>query len=326
MNSAGTHLAAQTGGPRTVAIIAVIAILGWFVFGTACARPGSLSSDIPGQWQATNRAWHITLRSDKTLEISTIGPSVSGTYRLDSSGTLYFDLQDGRHFNSQVTMPDRNRMILSDSAGTTSFERVQGTASVQNGVLPPGAIRQVAPATATSDPDLRGALEALDPVVRGRINRCPEDSMSVPWSFSAIVAPAPPRNPLAQPILPRDAPTGPTIAGYQQYRLFDSPTVKGHYIHEFNDYLMAVSESDRLNGIDMRFQIDLYAASYRTYDLGTKMWSDWSTRGSFGNRVHFAEFLVERRNGIWTPRGTIYMQPVGMELHAVNCRDLPPLD
>ena len=49
-------------------------------------------------------------------------------------------------------------------------------------------------------------------------------------------------------------------------------------------------------------------------------------QGSFGNEVHFAQFIVERRNGLWTPRGTIYMQPMGMELHAVNCSNIPPLD
>lgn len=102
--------------------------------------------------------------------------------------------------------------------------------------------------------------------------------------------------------------------GYQQYGLYPSPKVAGHYIWRMTFPAYA------------SYQVDLYAVSYRTWDMNTARWSDWTTKGSFGNDVHFAQFVIERRNGVWNPRGTIYMQPMGAELRSVDCSTTPPLD
>jgi hypothetical protein len=176
--------------------------------------------------------------------------------------------------------------------------------------------------------DIAGVMGALDPVINNLTTRCPggPNVATAPWSVSAIVTPGVRENPFAGQLVPPGTPTKPTVVGFQQYRLFDSPTVPGHYLWRMTWPQMPVSGADRLNGIDARYQVDLYAVAYRTYDLKTNQWDNWSTKGSFGNEVHFAQFVVEHNNGQWTPRGTVYMQPMGMQLHAVDCSGVPPLE
>jgi hypothetical protein len=174
--------------------------------------------------------------------------------------------------------------------------------------------------------DMPGVYAALDPILNSITTRCPANVMTAPWSVSAIVSPGVRENPFAGQLVPPGTPTGPTVVGYQQYRLYASPSQAGHYLWRITNPPMPVSNSDRLNGIDARYQIDLYAVSYRTFDVRTQQWDRWSTKGSFGNDVHFAQFIVERSNGRWTPRGMVYMQPVGMELHSVDCSKIPPLE
>lgn len=173
--------------------------------------------------------------------------------------------------------------------------------------------------------DIAGVYAVLDPILKSITTRCPADVMTAPWSVSAIVSPGVRENPFAGQLVPPGTPTGPTVVGFQQYRLYASPTVAGHYLWRITNPPVPVSNSDRLNGIDARYQVDLYAVSYRTFDVKTNRWDDWSTRGSIGNEVHFAQFIIERINGRWTPRGTVYMQPAGMELHSVDCSKVPPL-
>jgi hypothetical protein len=154
----------------------------------------------------------------------------------------------------------------------------------------------------------------------GVTNRCPSGGLFDQWSFSAIVMPAPTPNRFTPQL---GAPTGSTLLGYQQYQLMLSQRGSGHYLWRMTFPQIQVTPSDGLNGIDARYQVDFYAVSYRTYDVRTGEWSQWSTKGSFGNEVHFAQFAVERQNGRWVPRGTIYMQPMGAELHPVQCANLP---
>jgi hypothetical protein len=45
-------------------------------------------------------------------------------------------------------------------------------------------------------------------------------------------------------------------------------------------------------------------------------------KGSFGNAIQSAQFVIEQRNGRWIPRGTIYMRPMRMELHPVDWQQL----
>ena len=174
--------------------------------------------------------------------------------------------------------------------------------------------------------DMPGVYAVVDPILNSIATRCPVNAMTAPWSVSAIVAPGVRENPFARQLVPPGTPTVPTVVGYQQYRLYASPSQAGHYLWRITNPPVQVSSSDRLNGIDARYQVDLYAVSYRTFDLKTNRWDGWSTKGSFGSDVHFAQFIVERINGRWTPRGTIYMQPMGMQLHSVDCSKLPPLE
>lgn len=108
-------------------IAAAIAILGFLGYATIwkLLPIGALDSAILGEWQATDRPWHIMFRADKTIGMSTIGPLKLGTYRLDSNGTLWVDMQNGQHFRAAVRMPSHDQINLADPDGTlTSFQRV----------------------------------------------------------------------------------------------------------------------------------------------------------------------------------------------------------
>jgi len=109
-------------------IAAAIAILGFLGRATLVdlLPIGSLNTNILGEWQATDKPWHIVFRSDNTIGMSTLFGSLKpGTYRLDTSGTLWVDMQDGHRYKASVKMPNRNRMNLIDADGVfTSFERV----------------------------------------------------------------------------------------------------------------------------------------------------------------------------------------------------------
>jgi hypothetical protein len=172
---------------------------------------------------------------------------------------------------------------------------------------------------AQTNDDLRGALGSLDPIINGASTFCTASDGKT-YAVSAAVVPAAQPNPFTPQL---GAPTGEKITGYLQFALYVG--TKGHYIWRMTFPALPVTPSDRLNGIDGRYQVDLYAISYRTYDMQTGRWSEWTTKGSFGTEVHFAQFTVERKNGIWNPRGTIYMQPVGTVLHSVDCHTAPPL-
>jgi hypothetical protein len=174
-------------------------------------------------------------------------------------------------------------------------------------------------ASAQNNDDLRGALTILDPVIQGASSFC-RAADGKTYAVSAAVVPAAQPNPFTPQL---GAPTSPGVAGYLQFALYVG--TQGHYIWRMTFPALPVSSSDHLNGIDARFQVDLYAMSYRTYDTQTGRWGEWTTKGSFGNDVHFAQFIVERKNGIWNWRGTLYMQPLGTKLQAVDCRTAPPL-
>jgi hypothetical protein len=196
-------------------------------------------------------------------------------------------------------------------------------------VLLAAAVILALPASASSQitDDLKGAVATIDPILNGVTTRCPAGpSISQRWSVSAVVTRGIQQNPFTPQLVPPGTPTGPTVVGYQQYALYPSPSVSGHFIWRITHPTMSVSPSDRLNGIDARYQIDLYAMSYRTWDPKSRSWSKWTTEGSFGKDVHFAHFIVERTNGVWKPQGTIYMEPIGAQLRAVDCTTLPPLE
>jgi hypothetical protein len=190
-------------------------------------------------------------------------------------------------------------------------------AAMTLGAVMLGAVR-LAPAEPPNE-DLRGALGTLDPIMNRITSFCGAADGKT-YAVSAAVVPAAVPNPFTPQL---GAPTSPTVTAYLQFAL--TVGTQGHYIWRMTFPALPVSPSDQLNGIDRRFQVDLYATSYRTYDIRTSSWTEWTTQGSFGKDVHFAQFIVERRNGTWTPRGTIYMQPLGTELHAVDCRAAPPL-
>lgn len=181
----------------------------------------------------------------------------------------------------------------------------------------------VAPAGAQVGPDLQGAVGTVDPIMQSLTSRCPAGPpLSQPWSYSAVVGQGVTQNPFA-PLVRPAAPSAGPILGYQQYQLYASTKVTGHYIWKMTFPALSLLGSDRLNHIDGRYQVDFYAQSYRTWDRTSQRWSDW-TQGLIGKDVHFAQFIIERRDGVWTPRGTIYMQPAGTALRSVDCGALPP--
>jgi hypothetical protein len=183
----------------------------------------------------------------------------------------------------------------------------------------------VAPRGSVPPPDRRAAFDAVEVVIRNASTRCPLGGQEItkPYSFSTVVSLGAQPSPFSEQLVPPGTLSGARILGYQQYRLYASPTIQGHYIWHLPFQELPVSNSDRFNGVDARFQIDLYAVSYRLWDVSIGRWSNWTTNGSFGNDVHFANFIVEHRGGVWAPRGTIYMQPMGAELRSVDCQSIP---
>jgi hypothetical protein len=85
---------------------------------------------------------------------------------------------------------------------------------------------------------------------------------------------------------------------------------------------VSITNADQLNGIDARYRVDLYAKAYRIYDTRTRRWSDWTTAGSFGNDVHYASFMLQRKHGNWEIQGGFLINTTG-KLKAVNCATLP---
>lgn len=169
--------------------------------------------------------------------------------------------------------------------------------------------------------DLRNALNVLDPIMQSATTQCTVGNGQI-FLFSAVTQPAIPQNPFTPQLVAPNTPAAGTILGYYEFALFLSP--QGHYISRMTFPALPVTDADQLNGIDARYQIDFYAKAYRIYDTRTGQWSDWTNEGSFGSDVHYASFVLQRRNGTWQTQGGFLINTNG-RLTSVNCATLPPL-
>jgi hypothetical protein len=168
--------------------------------------------------------------------------------------------------------------------------------------------------------DLRDALNALQPVINSVVTECTNPKGET-FLFSAVTVPETPQNSFTPLLVPPGAPSPGSVGGYYQFALYLSS--QGHYISRMTFPAVSITNADQLNGIDARYQVDLYAKAYRTYDTRTARWSDWTTAGSFGNDVNYASFTLQRRNGNWQIQGGFLINANG-KLRAVNCATLPP--
>jgi hypothetical protein len=168
--------------------------------------------------------------------------------------------------------------------------------------------------------DLRDALNALDPVTQKVVSQCTIDG--VKYLFAAVTVPQAQQNPFTPMLTPGGSPAPGSVIGYYQFALYLSQY--GHYISRMTFPAQPLTNADQLNGIDSRYQVDLYAKAYRIYDTRTGRWSDWTTAGSFGNDVHYASFTLQRRQGVWQIEGGFLINTNGT-LTAANCAALPPL-
>lgn len=103
-----------------------IAILGFLGYNSIknLIPIGPLNNEIIGQWQATDRPFHLELRSSGNCEMSTIGSPTSCTFRI-MDNVLYIDTQNGGRFKAAARMLGHDRLELRDPDGsTTIFNRI----------------------------------------------------------------------------------------------------------------------------------------------------------------------------------------------------------
>ena len=167
--------------------------------------------------------------------------------------------------------------------------------------------------------DLRDALNALQPVINSVVSQCTNTSGETSL-FSAATVPVTSQNPFTPQLITPGSPSPGSVGGYYQLALYLSS--QGHYISRMTFPAVFITNADQLNGIDARYRVDLYAKAYRIYDTRTRRWSDWTTAGSFGNDVHYASFMLQRKHGNWEIQGGFLINTTG-KLKAVNCATLP---
>jgi hypothetical protein len=175
------------------------------------------------------------------------------------------------------------------------------------------------PARSEISPDLRDALNTLEPVVNEVFSRCTVGGVT--YMVTAVRMPQIQPNPFT-PILPTPgAPPAGSIGGYYEIALYLSKS--GHYIMRMTTSALSITGADELNGIDARFQVDLYAKAYRIYDMRTGHWGAWTTEGSFGNDVQLGSFTLQRQHRTWGITGGFSINTNG-NLTAADCSALPP--
>ena len=146
------------------------------------------------------------------------------------------------------------------------------------------------------------ALMALEPIRLATFAEC-NNARGEKFLFTKVLAPASGR-----------------VAGYYQLSLV--PTPNGDYVSKIVTAAVHLSDADLRNGIDARYQVDLYVPSYRMYDVATGKWSEWTSEHSLGNSVHYGSFTVIKRNGKWVVDGGYQIHTNG-KLQPANCSELP---
>jgi hypothetical protein len=85
--------------------------------------PAALSRGIVGTWQATDRPFTIEFFPNGSIRMTTIGPAKTGSYRLDSMGTLMIQLEDGKRLQSTARVTGE-QLTLTDADGPLFFKRM----------------------------------------------------------------------------------------------------------------------------------------------------------------------------------------------------------
>jgi hypothetical protein len=85
---------------------------------------------IVGEWQAAGRPWHIVIRADKTIGMSSIGSAdpgnmEPGTFRLWSEGNVLINMKNGKDFTATFRefTPNQFDLVDSENGAVTVFAR-----------------------------------------------------------------------------------------------------------------------------------------------------------------------------------------------------------
>jgi hypothetical protein len=105
--------------------------------------PFQISALIYGEWKAVRNPlrpddpvppWTLDFHPNGltdlergTISMSTIGPTKSGQYRIESEGpentTIFVDMDDGSHYKAGIALYGAGELLLVDENGTTTFHR-----------------------------------------------------------------------------------------------------------------------------------------------------------------------------------------------------------
>jgi len=119
-----------------IAVVVVLALgyLGFMQFKNVLVGPQSGGyvdiGAIVGEWQAAGRPWRIVFRTDKTIDMSSVGSAEPGnmepgTFRLWTEGNVLINMKNGKVFTAtfRELTPNQFDLVDSENGAVTVFAR-----------------------------------------------------------------------------------------------------------------------------------------------------------------------------------------------------------
>jgi hypothetical protein len=288
-------------------VVALVAIGGVYYFFFRPHPPNA--EELVGAWTCADQPWVIEFSKGDAVLMQTLGAVRSGSYRVETDGTLKVDMNDGKGFKAKAEIKGEE-LTLTDADGTkTSFKRVTPALTPPPGPGP-GPPPNTSPPPPTTDPDLdrayQEALKARD--TKWAVCTGPTGTS---YLFTKVVAP---KANTFTPVL--GAPPEGTAMGFYQ---FSTPIVWEHET-------VRLTTADQQNGLRKRYRIHWFTPSYRSWDgQGLKKWSEWQT-GRLGekDKVNFlnstvtlmadGQWKVEEAYNLGTTNPALLTKPVCNEI------------